>query len=188
MSSLCFHQLIYRRQGILGTSLTFLYAGLSNFSTSIQKCLFLIFLERVRGRQNHDPFLFSFYPVLHSSKLCYFEESGVGRMCVMRRILFAVRNAELHSSMKEEHTGKTVGKAYVFLSDGVTQLVTSRGLERLLDISKKEKDKYLSAMIYKHSFQSFFSFFIHSLNFVKENRNTCTFGGQCVQNCFPVII
>lgn len=71
-------------------------------------------------------------------------------MCVTRRILFAVRNAELHSSMKEEHTGKAVGEAYVCLSDGVTQLVTSRGLERLLDISKTEKDKYLSAMICRH--------------------------------------
>lgn len=45
----------------------------------------------------------------------------------------------------------------------VAQLATNRGLERLLDIYKKEKDKYLSGMIYRHSFQSFFSFFVQSI-------------------------
>lgn len=84
-------------------------------------------------------------------------------MCVTRRILFGTRNGELDSSMKEERPHKTVKEAYVCLRDGGKTIVTGRGLERLLDISKKEKDKYLSGMIYRHSFQSFFHFFVNSI-------------------------
>lgn len=88
-------QLICRRKGILGTSFDFLLAELSNSGISLQKCLFLIFLGRIQGKQKQPPYdPLSFLPsfLLNqertawvSTGLSYFEHTGLGRMGITRR-------------------------------------------------------------------------------------------------------
>lgn len=105
-------QLICRRKGILGTSFAFLLAELSNSGISLQKCLFLVFLERVQGRQNQPPydslsFLTSFF--LNQEKKCWGFYGFVllwADWVIIRRILFVTGSGEVDGSMRKYIPGK----------------------------------------------------------------------------------